>query len=86
MIKVQSYNGGEILKITNKGASFFWDVSNNVLIPQGSSKLIGIIKDILTIGCAKICDVGCPPFSLASNAGICLGSNSGVALGSNQAG
>lgn len=84
-MRVQSYNGGTILKITNQGASFFWDVNARMRIPSGSSKLIGLLRDILTIGCARVCVLDCPPFALTSNSGVCLASNAGVVLGSNQA-
>lgn len=84
-MKVQSYNGGTILKITQNNTSYFWDVSSSSKIPENSSKLLNLIKDVLSVGCAKICDVGCAPYTLVSNSGACLVSNSGAFIVSNDA-
>lgn len=84
-MKVQSYNGGKILKITQNNTSFFWDVEASSRIAKGSSKLLNLVKDLLSVGCAKMCDIGCAPFTLVSNSGACLVSNSGAFIVSNDA-
>lgn len=88
IMKVQSYNGGKILKITNQGVTFFWDAIFSTKIPNGSSQLNNLIADILSVSCAKVCipePFECAPFNLVSNSGACLVSNSGAFIVSNQA-
>ena len=87
MTNVQSYNGGAILGISNSNESYFWDVVNSSRLSQNSPALTNLLRDVLTIGCAKLCSdapEGCAPFALGSNAGACLAANNGAILLANN--
>jgi hypothetical protein len=79
MNKIESFNGGTILKIyTSETNYFYYDVIAQVNINTGNSRLNSLSPDQFTINCATICEpaiVPCDESSLLSNNNSCLLAN-----------
>lgn len=90
-MKIESYNGNTILKITANGTYYYYHVPTSSALSFSSPLLLGLAPDInYQIGCAEFCipvppiDDGesdaCCPFAILSNSGACLLANNADCL------
>jgi len=87
-MKIDSYNGNTILKITNGASYYYYHVPTSSIISFSSTLLLNLTPDLYyQLSCASFCvpvppidDEGCCAFAILSNSGACLLANNADCL------